>query len=377
MALRGVAPEKVLEQVRNTAAWSLVGPVDGPQNAWRRALLDAPDTPHAHDDSWRYFSLLLAAHFATVATFVPTDVDSHIRHHAWQSAHDVESLRRGVDALDAWTHWSVREVSARVVDTAAGPLSGHDGELLSVRAGALGRALSLESEALVERLVAQIDESLARHAVAFDAVADKKGRELEALRLAPTVAHNLGDLSRVVTEWPAKSARAAQLRARFGRLGHDDAAVSDARFVRVAELNKRVTAAENHRFLPLRAARPLRLSRALLIGLGPFFDDWGAAVARDPLFEAGAEGDLQGGVGAVVSALLEGHAAAPHLQGYLRALAGIHAARPGGLDAVADEVPARLRKLLRGGPVREALGLSADRFAQRMANRYRQSLPPR
>lgn len=377
MALRGVAPEKVLEQVRNTAAWSLAGPVHGPENSWRRALLDAPNTPHAHDDSWRYFSLLLAAHFATVATFVPTDVDSHIRHHAWQSAHDLEALTRGVDAVDAWAQWPVGEVSARVVDTAAGPLSGHDGELLSVRAGALGRALSLDADALVDRLVAQIDEALARHAVAFDAVADKKGRELDALRLAPTIAHNLGDLSRVVTEWPAKSPRAAQLRARFGRLGHDDGAVSDARFARVAELNKRVTAAENHRFLPLRAARPLRLSRALLIGLGPFFDDWGAALARDPLFDEGAAGDLQGGVGAVVSALLEGHAAAPHLQGYLRALAGIHAARPGGIDALADQVPARLRKLLRGGPVREALGLSPDRFAQRMANRYRQMLPPR
>lgn len=377
MTLRGVAPEKVLEQVRNTAAWSLVGPVDGPEHSWRRALLDAPSTPHAHDDSWRYLSLLLAAHFATVATFVPTDVDSHIRHHAWQSASDVETLTRGVDVVDAWARWPVAEVSARVVDTASGPLSGHDGELLSVRAGALGRALALGADALVDRLVAQIDETLARHAAAFDAVADKKGRELDALRLAPTVAHNLGDLSRVVTEWPAKSARATQLRARFGRLGHDDGAVADARFARVAAVNKLVTAAENHRFLPLRAARPLRLSRALLIGLGPFFDDWGAAVARDPLFAEGADGDLQGGVGAVVSALLEGHAAAPHLQGYLRALAGLHAARPGGLDALADQVPARLRKLLRGGPVREALGLSADRFAQRMANRYRQALPPR
>ncbi|MFO0626717.1 MAG: hypothetical protein U0325_13970 [Polyangiales bacterium] len=377
MALRGVAPEKVLEQVRNTAAWSLDGPIDGPAYAWRRALLDAPSTPHAHDETWRYFSLLLAAHFATVATFVPTDVDRHIRHHAWQSCTDPDRLALGVDAIDAWEHWPVREVSARVVETAAGPLSGHDGELLSVRAGALGRALSLEADAVVERIVAQIDATLARHAAAFDAVADARGRELDALRLAPTIAHNLGDLSRVVTEWPAKSARAAQLRARYGRLGHDDGAVSDARFVRVAELNKQVTAAENHRFLPLRAARPLRLSRALLIGLGPFFDAWGETVARDPLFDDGAAGDLQGGIGAVVTALLEGHAAAPHLQGYLRALAGIHAARPGGLDAVADAVPARLRKLLRGGPVREALGLSADRFAQRMVNRYRQALPAR
>lgn len=377
MSLRGVAPETLFAQVKNTASWCLDGPVEAPSNSWRRALLDAPETPHGHDGSWRYFRLLLAAHFATVATFVPTDVDSHIRHHAWQACRDAETLRDGVDALEEWSEWNTREVSARVLKTAAGDLSGHDGELLSVRAGALGRALDLGAEDQIERVVASIDELLARHAAAFDAVSDAKGRELDALRLAPTVAHNLGDLSRVVTEWPSRSDRAAQLKRRYGRLGHDDAAVADPRFLRVSEVNKLVTASENHRFLALRAARPLRLGRSLLLGIGPFFDDWGGSLARDPLLAPESEGEAMGGHAAVVSALLEGHVSAPSLQGYLRALCGLHERLPGGLDGLAEKVPARLRKPLRAGPVREAIGLSAERFEQRMVKRYTQALPPR
>jgi hypothetical protein len=145
----------------------------------------------------------------------------------------------------------------------------------------------------------------------------------------------------------------------------------------VGAVNRAVTAAENHRFLALRAARPLRLSADLLLGLGPFFDGWGERVARHPLLDDDAEGGALGGRGAVVTALLEGHLAAPTQQGYLRALAGIHRALPGGLDAVAVRAPARIRKELRGGAIREAAGVDPERFAQRMANRYRQALPPR
>lgn len=373
---RGVAPEKLIAQVRNTAAWALDGPVEGVGYSWRRALRDAASTPHQHDETWRYFRLLLAAHFTTVATFVPTDVDSHIRFHIWQQTPDAASLREGVRALDELDAWPVREVSARVVSTEVGDLSGHDGEFLSVRAGALGRAIALDAEDVIEHLVAQIDHALDRHARAFDAASDRKGRELDALRLAPTIAHNLGDLSRVVTEWPSRAPRAAQLKSRYGRLGHDDGS-GDPRFRRVGAVNKAVMASENHRFLPLRAARPLRLSGELLLGLGPFFDAWGARVARHPMLGDDAEGGALGGHGAVVTALLEGHLATPALQGYLRAMAGIHHALPGGLDAVADRVPARIRKELRGGAVREAVGLDPDRFAQRMVNRYRQALPAR
>ena len=38
----------------------------------------------------RSLRLRLAAHYATVATFVPTDVDAHIRHHHWMAIDDAD-----------------------------------------------------------------------------------------------------------------------------------------------------------------------------------------------------------------------------------------------------------------------------------------------
>ncbi len=58
----------------------------------------------------------------------------------------------------------------------------------------------------------------------------------------------------------------------------------------------------------------------------------------------------------------------------MRALAGFHQAHPGGVDAVEPELPARLRKVLRAGAAREALGVPVERFEARMVNRYRAAL---
>lgn len=372
---RGVAPSLLASQVNNTAAWALEGPTDGPAHAWRLALTRAPDTSQEHDPAWTYLRLLLAAHFATVATFVPTDVDSHIRHHAWQHARAGETLAAAIDAVDGIDAWDAREVSARVVEVpGVGALSGHDGEWMAVRAGALGRALAAHDEAAVERLVARLDADVERHAAALAAVMHARGRELDALRVIPTVAHNLGDLSRIVEEWTAKSPTALSLRKRYARLGHEDGSNPDPRFTVAGRVNKAVTAAENHRFLALRAARPLRVARALLLPLGPFFDAWGAEVAASPALGRRGSPESLTSRASVVAALLETHLSAPTQQGVLRALAGFHQAHPGGVDAVEPELPARLRKVLRAGAAREALGVPAERFEARMVNRYRSAL---
>lgn len=372
---RGLAPEVLQQQVRNTAAWALDEPTDTRERTWRDALLRAPETPYGYDDTGAYFALLLAAHFATVATFVPTDVDSHIRHHAWARCTDHDALRRLVDRVDATDDWDAHEVSARVADVRGlGSFSGHDGEWLSVRAGALGRALALNDTETVERVSARIDRELDREHKAFETLRDVRGRELDALRVVTAVAHNLGDLSRVVEEWPVKTPAALALARRYSRLGHTDGSAGDPRFALLGKVNKQVMADENHRFLPLRAARPLRLSRSLLLPFGPFFDAWGMTVARSPLLAPDTAGASLGGVASVVTALLEGHLLAPAQQGYLRALRGIHVAYPGGLDALTGDVPARLRRHLKAGPVREALGVETERFAARMVNRYRNAL---
>lgn len=373
MRFQGVKPALLLSQVRNTAAWALDGPTEGDARSWRRALVAAEQTTHGHDADGAYLRLLLAAHHATVATFVPTDVDSHIRHHAWQRCETAADLRVAAAVLDETAAWSQPEVSARVVEVpGVGAISGHDGEWMAVRAGALGRALALDDDATLDAQVAFLDAALERHAEAFAAVRAAKGRELLALTVVATVAHNLGDLSRVVDQWPTKTAKALSLRRRYVRLGHETD--GDPRFALAGRIYKRAMASENPRFLGLRAARSLRVHRDLLLGIGPFFDAWGETIARHPVLDDDAPGGDAGGRGAVLAALVQSHLAAPTVQGFLRAIAGFHRAAAGGVERYADAVAARERGALKAGAIREALGVDRERFEARMVNRYRAAL---
>jgi hypothetical protein len=73
----------------------------------------------------------------------------------------------------------------------------------------------------------------------------------------------------------------------------------------------------------------------------------------------------------VITALLELHGASPEQQGCLRALAGIHRATRGGLDRHVAALPARLRKTVLRGKVRDALAVSTEHFEARIERRYR------
>ena len=341
----GIAPTTLLEQVRSTAAWAMEGAPTGFRAAFRNVEEVRGGMP--------YFRLLLAAHFCTVATFVPTDVDARIRHHTFTSL-DPSELAEACDCVDEAARWDVSLVSARVV---AG-LSGHDGEWLAVRAGALGRALTVGAGDLVARLASAIDEELAReHRILSRLATDDP---IDWLKAATTVAHNLGDLSRVVEAWPAKPSHAA-LRERFAKLGHAPRAAFGDAFVRAGEANKAVMAVDNHRFLALRKPRALRASRELLLPIGPFFDAWGRTVGKHPSLGERDRAE-------VVDALLSTHLGKPEARGALRALAGIDAVTPRGLVAFEGLLPARMRKLLSSGPVREAVKTSEAAFAARMRN---------
>jgi hypothetical protein len=89
--------------VRNTAAWLWQTPLAAPLVAIFDAAVDRPegragldvpvqsDAPDGSADV-RTLRLRLAAHYATVATFVPTDVDAHIRHHHWMAIDDASAF---------------------------------------------------------------------------------------------------------------------------------------------------------------------------------------------------------------------------------------------------------------------------------------------
>ncbi len=357
--MAAIAPRVLFEQVKSTAGWALDGDRTSPSSSFRAALADLESVERAYeasDASLAYFRALLAAHFCTVATFVPTDVDARIRHHAFEDM-DEAALAAACDVVDEASKWDVAIVSARVVRG----ISGHDGEWFSVRAGALGRAITIGSGELAARLQAAIDEELAReHAVLSDLVS--RGDPLDVLRISTVVAHNLGDLSRVVDAWPQKPEH-TPLRALYTRLGHDKSARWGDLFVRAGVLNKAEMADENHRFLALRKPRGLRRSRELLLPIGPFFDDWGETIARSPSLEDARER------AEVVAALVSMHESRPEQRGCLRALSAIHAQTPKGLAAFEHMLPARLRKVLSSGPLRDALKTPRAVFEARMRKR--------
>lgn len=366
-APRGVLPSLLLQQVRNTADWAFAD-ADGPDAApWLAALSEAAALdPHYATPEARpaWMRLLLAAHHTTVATFVPTDIDAHIRHHVWANCRNTAELR-AVAAVSAEIRgWDPRPVSARWVALEdGGVLSGHAGEWLSVEAGALGRALALGDDAVAEAQIAAIEAELALEARAVElCLARKPGAEIEACCVVTTVAHNLGDLSRVIEAWPAGTPRAEEMRARFTRLGHEAPSRYGGLFVMAGEINKAIMAVESHRYLPLRPAKALRARRAFLLPFPPFLDAWGATVAAALDAEALAE---------VVSCLHEGHAQYPIQTAWARALRGIEGATAGGLSRVLGQTSARLRKMTQAGPVRELMAVDRERFEARWAKAFR------
>jgi hypothetical protein len=358
----GIRNSVLVGQVRNTAPWLWQLPAAGQLVAVFDAAVDEPEAELDGETALRAFRLRLAAHYATVATFVPTDVDAQIRHHQWVAIADGEQFAAAYALLAEAVDRDAALVSRRVTEG----VSGHDGEWLSVRAGALGRALALGLDGAVATLVEEIDAELEREDRVFRNALERGAPAMTTLKLATTIAHNLGDLSRVVEAWP-RASMVRGLERRYARLGHADAAGSRASFVLAGRLNKQLAALENHRFLALRKPRALRRSRELLLPVGPWFDAWGEALAASPELDGQDRAE-------VVEALVDLHLRSPEQQGCLRALAGLHRATRGGLRFYEDALAARVRKEIARGRIREAIDLPAEHFEIRVEKRFRAAL---
>jgi hypothetical protein len=350
----GIAPTLLLDQVNNTAPWAFALEPRLPSAEILAKAKDVEKQWLAGGDSEGYFVCLLAAHFTTVATFVPTDVDVRIRQLYWSTLAR-KKLHSAIDRVEEVARWDVRPVSARHVVLDGEVLAGHQGEWFSVMAGALGRALALADAEAVQRASAWIEAELTREA-RLVMRARKKATDQELLSVVTTVAHNLGDLSRVVDTWQPEHA-ASDLGRRYQRLGHDDGARFDGAFVYVGEVNKRLMAKENHRFLPLRKPRCLRRERAFLLPFGPYFYDWGRLVGSTPLLDDAERAE-------VLLALLGVHERRTDEHGCLRAIAGINSVYAGGVDKLARLLPAEQAMAMKRGGVRTALRLAEHDFVK-------------
>jgi hypothetical protein len=358
-----ISPETLLSQVRNTAPYlesllpaaepgRLIELGDTPNGflrvlaSWENIL--RPGMGHA-EQLQDYFALCLSCHHATVATFVPTDVDTKIRGMAWRETPDYEVLRpmmRFALAARAWTEEGISTRSVRGV-------SGHNGEHWSAIAGGLGRMLELGDTASAEEAQAAIEAEIDREQAVFDAVAAERDGELDLLRLAMTLSHNRGDLTQGMGFWKKVPATLPVME-HFSERGRFDLAVKMYQHTGLS--------AEGHRHYPLRPVKALRRSASTLLPLCPFLDDWGGVVAKlDETHE-------------VLAALVVGCQKLKGQQGYYRAIAGMMAVGSGAFDRAAARMPSGTQRLLRSAEMRKLVDVPRASFESMMRKRARTAL---
>ena len=356
----GIAPGNLLEQVRNTAPFLFEAPpypVSGPLSYLRR-LQDADARPL---NAASYYTLCLSAHWATAGTFVPTDVDNAIRWRLWQDAAPSQCAAFAERVLESLS-WDYRPMTGRAVLAPGGDrLSTHEGTWFSVAVGAYA-ATRAKDPALAARVLDAMVAEAERERAVFRAIADS-GDGVAVLKASALIAHNFGDLDRVADQWELPPDDA--LKRALYDAAKPGSALFDGLLGWAGELNQRFLSADNHRHYPLREPRALRRTADLLIGVGPFFDDWGRRVARHPALS-------REDVAEVVRALLDGWARLHGPVGYARALAGILDGFPGGRSALSKLLPGADRRQLESGPVKAAMDLPRERFEAQWANRVRQ-----
>jgi hypothetical protein len=312
-----------------------------------------------------YFALCVAAHFGSAATYVPTDVDTKIRDHLWFGPRPAEEWERLKDFVRAVKQWDLRANSRRYVEVDGDVVSGHDGERLSILNGGMLGLLAAGDLEGAQEFEAEIDAELRREARAFETLRRRPGREKELLLLAAIVTHNVGDVDQGLSAKGGARFGEAQKTA-FGKLAHERFERYGGSFGVACALYRECMAAEGHRHYPLREARPLRSDPALLLPIGPFFDDWGAIVARHRKFAPDERA-------AVVSAILEGVKKVKGQEGYQRALAGFQEAYPGGLDArdLEPRLSSAARKELKDAELRRKIAVRKESFESSLAKRAR------
>jgi hypothetical protein len=296
-----------------------------------------------------YFALCLACHHATVASFVPTDVDTKIRGIVWRETRDLELLRSMLRVALSSRYWTEDGISTRSVRG----VSGHNGEHWSAIAGGLGRVLELGDTASAEEALAAIEAEIEREQAVFDQAAAERDAELDLLRLSMTLAHNRGDLTQGMGFWK-RTPLTVPVMDHLTARGCFEPAV---RMYQHTGLS-----ADGHRHYPLRPVKALRCSPATLLPLSPFLDEWGGVVVElDENHE-------------VLAALVTGCQKVEGQQGYYRAIAGMRAASPGAFDRAVARMPNAAQRLIRGGELRKLTDVPRGSFESMMRKRARTAL---
>lgn len=343
LKLVGIAPNILLKNVENTAPFLFQGEIDttGPKRAYLAKLVFYKKNLKAlnHIDLTEYFHLCLAAHWSTAGTFVPTDVDNQIREGLWRhetvGAHIQKMARL---TIESW-EWDYEQVTNRKsYNPARGQvMSTHEGTWLSVAIGAYNALIKNKQPVLAQEVADVILAEIEKEEKLLTELREKRDH-INFLRSTALMAHNFGDLDRVIDQWQMNPED--PFYKRIYKLGHKLNESYSPILVYSGQVNKAFLAQENHRHMSMRQPRALRTSHKFLIPVGPFMDDWGAILGSAPGLTL--EDKVE-----IIAAFIEGYTRQDMAYGYTRAYHGLIKSLPEGLESLGRAMPFDMYQMLK------------------------------
>lgn len=356
----GIAPNLLLKDVEVTAPFLFQGEIDtgGEKKEYLRKLIFYKKNlgQLKSINLNEYFYLCMAAHWTTAGTFVPTNVDNQIREGLWKH----QNIQRHIEkmariTIDSWT-WDYEDVTNRKSynESRGQVMSTHEGTWLSV---AIGAYAALEKHGKAE-LLKEMEEIILAEVEKEEKLLlelREKKDHINFLRSTALMAHNFGDLDRVIDQWQMPVDH--PFRKRVYKLGHELNENYSPILVYAGEVNKAFLSVENHRHMSMRQAKCLRRSKDFLIPVGPFMDQWGRTLGGSKKLSLEEKGEI-------VLALFEGWKRQDQAQGYIRAFRGILESLPEGLDSLVRFIPFDVMSEIRRSVFFESSLISEEEFKE-------------
>jgi len=370
--LNGIAPNILLTHVENTAPFLFKGELDTKkQNCeyleklrfYKKNLKQLK-----HIDLAEYFHICLAAHWSTAGTFVPTDVDNQIRKTLWCHGSIQKYIdKMAITTMKAWK-WDYSQVTNRKSYNRLNSevMSTHEGTWLSVAIGAYCALVKNKKKDLAKEMSELILEEIKKEESILIQLREDRDH-INFLRAAPLMAHNFGDLDRVMVQWEMDEDD--PFYKQVFKLGHKRNHHYDPILVYTGKVNKEFSSKENHRHMSMRQPKCLRKSYRYLIPVGPFMDEWGKELGSSPKLSIAEKGEI-------ISAFFEGYKRQDQAFGYIRAYRALLEEMEDGLNTFAMDLPFDLISEIKKSKFSELANITKEEFENDYAIRLENFICP-
>lgn len=303
LELNGIAPNLLLKDVEITAPFLFKGEIntEGKDRAYLAKLVFFKKNLNAlkHINLTEYFHICMAAHWSTAGTFVPTNVDNQIREGLWKHKDILGHIDRMARiTIESWT-WNYEQVTNRKSYNPENGqvMSTHEGTWLSVAIGAYNALIKHKKAELADEVANVILQEIEKEEKLLIELREKRDH-VNFLRSTALMAHNFGDLDRVMDQW--QMPEEDPFRMRIYKLGHKLNPAYSPILAYSGQVNKAFLSVENHRHMSMRQPKCLRRSHRFLIPVGPFMETWGETLGKASDLSLAEKGEI-------VAALYEGY----------------------------------------------------------------------